>query len=486
MKLARSFPRSAASLAVAASALVLTAALPASALAGPNPVTSSVAPDPSIVRGPDGSYNVYASSDDWADGAGTRTIPHFRSFDLVEWQYVGDALPGVPAWAAPGSALWAPDVHTNADGSLRMYYTTGGTAPCIGMATAPGTDGPWTDLGRPIVCTTPGSPLDPMDPFVDFSGERPVMYMGNFEGIHAVRMNAEGTALDGDPLEVAGPGSEAPQLVRHDGHTYLFLSKGLCCTGESSLYHVVVGRGDGPLGPFVDAEDVDLRDGGGDTVLQGNADWVGPGHPDVVTDDAGREWMLYHASPRGAATLPNGIQRRQLLIDAIDWSGGWPRVGADGTPSTVRPDDPTVSLPVRLDRTGEASLTGTVGATELAVPAVVRSTGEAYTGTIRATLTGPDKRPVPVLLRANGADRESVSVSVEPGQELATTYSVVLPAGLAAGQYELALSVGTDERPVDELAVYGLRIDEQGIPAPDPLGSLPLGSTGSGSGSLGS
>ena len=61
-------------------------ALPATAAALPNPATSSVAPDPSVLRAPDGSFHVYASSDNWDDGAGYRMMPHFRSFDLVEWQ----------------------------------------------------------------------------------------------------------------------------------------------------------------------------------------------------------------------------------------------------------------------------------------------------------------------------------------------------------------------------------------------------------------
>ncbi|MBB1045013.1 endo-1,5-alpha-L-arabinanase, partial [Dietzia sp. DQ11-44] len=78
---------------------------------------------------------------------------------------------------------------------------TGGPAPCIGMATAPGIEGPWTHGGAPIVCYGADAPyrdLDPMDPEVVFTADGPVMFMGNFEGIHAVRMNPAGTALIGD------------------------------------------------------------------------------------------------------------------------------------------------------------------------------------------------------------------------------------------------------------------------------------------------
>lgn len=451
-------------------------ALPATAAALPNPATSSVAPDPSVLRAPDGSFHVYASSDNWDDGAGYRMMPHFRSFDLVEWQYVGDAFDQAPAWAPEGSFTWAPDVHV-IDGEYRMYYTTGGATPCIGMATAPSIDGPWTDLGHAIVCMGDGydPALDPMDPFVDFSGDASVMYMGNFEGVHAVEMNAEGTALTGDAVEVAGEGFESPLLVQRNGMTHIFLSSGNCCTGEASQYHVVAGRGEGPLGPFVDREGRDLRDGGGDTVLEGNAQWVGPGHPDVVTDDAGQDWMLYHAAPRGAATLPNGIQRRQLLVDRLDWVDGWPRI-ADGSPTTNRPADPEVSLPVRLDRRGDLQLTRMEGDRVIDVPATLASTGDAFGGLVWATLTGPDKQPVRVPIRTADADVAEQAVGVEAGQSLAPDYSLVLPEGLAPGQYELALHIGGQAGVAQEAAVYGVRIDERGIPVPDPLGSLPVGS----------
>ncbi|GEM_PF-5634436 len=482
----RAAPRSAF---VGLSVLALAIGLPAATLAGPNPVTSSVAPDPSVVRAEDGSFHVFASSDNWGDGGGVRELPHFRSFVLVEWQYVGDALPAAPTWTAPGTNLWAPDVHTNPDGSLRMYYTTGGDSPCIGMATAPSVDGEWADLGRAIVCKQEGSPLDPMDPFVDFSGATPVMYMGNFEGIHAVRMNAEGTELAGEPVEVAGEGSEAPELVRRGDSSYLFLSQGNCCTGEDSRYHVVAGRSADPLGPFTDKQGTDLREGGGDTVLAGNAAWVGPGHPDVVTDDQGQDWMIYHAAPRGQATLPNGIQRRQLLVDRLDWVDGWPAVGADGTPSTERPTDPSVNLPVRLDRRGDATLTDMTGAPTLYVPAALRSTGQAYDGVVWASITGPDKQPVPVLLRsapgadadfAFGADSPTLPASVAAGASSEPNYTVVLPAGLAEGQYELTLSIGHEQGAAQEAAVYGLKVTGAGVPVPDALGSLPLGSSGGG------
>src|SRR5690625_2618028 len=377
--------------AVAALVVVpLGAATAAVAPVAANPVISSIAPDPSVRRGHDGAFHVYASSDDWADGGGVRLVPHFRSFDLLEWEYVGDAFDSRPAWAPPGSFLWAPDVHLTDSGAV-LFYTTGGAAPCIGRATAPGIDGPWTHDPRPIVCygaPAPYNDLDPMDPEVVMTDDGPVMLMGNFEGIHAVPMNPAGTELEGEPVLVAGTGVEAPAVVRREGRTHLFTSAGHCCTGEDSRYRVLGGRADHLLGPY------EARSGrpllapdAGDVILQGDDDWVGPGHVDVVTDDARQDWMIYHAAPRGRAVLPGGVQRRYMMLDRLDWVGGWPVVG-DGTPSTVRSGTPDVVLPVRVTADGEATL-APGGVLDAAV--VVDSQGAAFAGGLRAAITGPDK-----------------------------------------------------------------------------------------------
>ncbi|MDV8002440.1 family 43 glycosylhydrolase [Rhodococcus sp. IEGM 1408] len=481
-----------------ASAILVVVPLVAVAVAVPaaaNPVISSIAPDPSIQKGPDGAYHVYASSDDWADGAGRRLIPHFRSFDLVEWEYVGDAFGSRPAWAPASSFLWAPDVHVTGSGAV-MYYSTGGQTPCIGMATAPGIEGPWAHGAEPIVCFGDyrGANLDPMDPEVVFrTGQAPVMVMGNFEGIHAVPMNAAGTELEGDPVLLAGTGVEAPAVVSRAGKTHLFTSAGLCCNGEVSQYRVLGGRADTLMGPYRDRLDrplVQPQGPGvplpGDVILEGDDDWVGPGHVDVVTDDQQQDWMLYHASPRGSAVLPNGVQRRYMMLDRLNWvevpdrDGRWPVVGdGSGTPSSVRPADPYVELPVRLTAVGEAALRPDGEGEVVDASVRIDSTGIAYSGEVRATLTGPDKRRVDLPVVVEGADAPSVPVAVGAGGSVTRALTLRPAAPLAPGRYELVVSVRTTVGgAAQELAVFGLEV------APD--GSLSLGSGALGSAPLGS
>ena len=467
-----------------------TVAVPAAA----NPVISSVAPDPSVQRGADGAFHVYASSDDWSDGAGYRLVPHFRSYDLVDWEYVGDAFPSRPAWAPAGSFLWAPDVHVMPDGDAVMYYTTGGARPCIGRATAPGIEGAgsaglWQHDAAPIVCFGADEPyqdLDPMDPEVVFTEDGPVMFMGNFEGIHAVAMNADGTALEGEPVLVAGTGVEAPAVVTREGRTHLFTSAGLCCSGEASQYRVLGGRAEDLMGPYEDRTGRALVEpGAGDVILRGDADWVGPGHVDVATDDAGRDWMLYHAAPRGAAVLPNGVQRRYMMLDRLDWvtvpgtEGTWPVVG-DGTPSSARPADPTVVLPVRLTAAGEAALRPGDDGEVLDAPVRLASTGGAFAGELRAAVTGADKRRVDLPIITDDTRVPSVPVAVAAGGTATRTLTLGPAAPLAPGRYELVVSVGEAGGPVRELAVFGLEVAADGslTLGSGALGSAPLGSLG--------
>lgn len=474
------FPVGARAFATALLVVVPVAAAAATAVAAPpgNPVISSIAPDPSVARGADGAFHVYATSDNWSDAAGYRLLPHFRSFDLVEWEYLGDAVGSRPAWAPAGSFLWAPDVHVTDTGAV-MYYSTGGAAPCIGRATAPGIEGPWTHDPAPIVCYGAAAPyqdLDPMDPEVVVTDSGPVMLMGNFEGIHAVPMNAAGTALEGEPVLVAGTGVEAPAVVVREGRTHLFTSAGLCCDGESSQYRVLGGRADDLMGPYADRTGKALTDpGAGDVMLHGNNDWVGPGHVDVATDDAGQDWMLYHAAPRGSAVLPNGVQRRYMMLDRLDWVGGWPEV-RDQVPSTTRNVDPAINLPIRLTSAGDAVRRPTEGL--LDAPVRLESTGAAYNGELRATITGPDKQRVPVQIVADGLDVPAVAAEVSANGTVERTLALRAPDPLGVGRYELVVSVGPVGGAVQEIAVFGLEVAADGSLSlsSGALGSAPLGS----------
>ncbi len=128
-----------------------------------NPVSAAFADtyaDPAVIRGKDGWWYAYGTTDPLREGEGTRhLLPISRSADLVSWEYVGDAFTEDtrPAWAdrERGAALWAPDIRY-VDGQYRMYFvvteTTVTAEPndnAIGVATAPTPTGPWTRRTSP-------------------------------------------------------------------------------------------------------------------------------------------------------------------------------------------------------------------------------------------------------------------------------------------------------------------------------------------------
>ena len=308
-----------------------------------NPVIAPVAADPSLIRAADGSWYLYATQDRWDDGV-EHYLPIFRSPDLVTWEFVGDVFIFPPRWKAQGF-LWAPDISLVGD-TYHLYYsysTWGDPNPCIGLATSAKPEGPWEDLGRPVFCSEDIGVRNSIDPFhhVAAGGARTLIW-GSFNGIHAVSLSPDGTAPVGEVTRLADNRFEAAYVHERDGSYYLFLSSGSCCEGAASTYTTWVGRSDALLGPYVDDRGRDLRFGGATLVIYLNDEWVGAGHNAIATDDAGDDWMVYHAIDPTDATLRSGASRRPTLIDRIAWVDGWPVVNGGEGPSSDERQAPVV------------------------------------------------------------------------------------------------------------------------------------------------
>ncbi|KRD43561.1 glycoside hydrolase family 43 [Cellulomonas sp. Root930] len=340
-------------------ALGLVLAVPGGAVAAPdrgraeytNPVSAGFADtfaDPAVLRGKDGWWYAYGTTDPLREGEATRhLIPMSRSADLVTWEYVGDAFTEDtrPAWAdrERGAALWAPDVRY-VDGEYRMYVvvteTTLTAEPndnAIGVATAPTPTGPWTASAAPVVGPRhgPGGDGDflwTFDPshVVGPDGTEHLFYGSYYGGIWVTELSADGAAAVGAPVQVAVDNKyEGAYVVQRDGWWYLFASSANCCAGPTTGYSVHVGRSRDLTGPFVDREGVPLNQSraGGTPVLAPNGNrWVGTGHNAVVTDLGGQDWIVYHAIDRADPYLDgtDGINERPMLLDRLDWIDGWP------------------------------------------------------------------------------------------------------------------------------------------------------------------
>ena len=338
--------------ALAAAILLLT---PAAAQAAPqrqtytNPVSASFADtfaDPMVVRGDDGLWYAYGTTDPLREGEKVaHRIPTARSADLVSWTYSGDAFAAGqrPAFAAENAAFWAPDVRRVGNRWV-MYVTVtetieGPGRSAIGAATAPTPTGPWTFADEPVVAPRPsgdGGWLWTFDPaLLSTPDGRNYLYYGSyFGGIWVSELSPDGLRITGTATRVAIDNKfEGAYVVRRDGWYYLFASSANCCAGPTTGYSVSVGRSRDPRGPFTDRDGLRLdvsRAGGTPVVAPNGNKWVGTGHNGLITDLAGQDWLAYHAIDRADPYLdePFGINERPMLLDRLDWIGGWPTVRA--------------------------------------------------------------------------------------------------------------------------------------------------------------
>lgn len=340
-----------------------------------NPVSKGFADtfaDPSVIRGKDGWWYAFGTSDPLREGEQTpHRVPIARSADLVNWQHVGDAFTDatLPTWAEPDAGIWAPDIRY-VDGQYRMYYvvteTTVTTEPgdnAVGMATAPTPVGPWKDSGAPVVAPRRGDSRQPgdfkwnFDPaaITDTDGSQWLFYGSYYGGIFVTKLTADGTRAEGTPTMVAIDNKfEGAYVVRHGGYWYLFASTANCCAGPTTGYSVEVGRSRDLRGPYVDRDGNRLtasRAGGTPVLTQNGNRWIGAGHNAVVTDVAGQDWIAYHAIDRADPYLngTDGINQRPMLLDRLDWIGGWPAVRAGAGPSDTRQAGPVTKGTTRFE-----------------------------------------------------------------------------------------------------------------------------------------
>ena len=135
-------------------------------------------------------------------------------------------------------------------------------------------------------------------------------------GKHLLYWGSDGSPIMVQELAPAGPKSFAPGsrpkeliypsglqqyerliegafVVYRDPYYYLFYSGDNCCALPAN-YAVMVARSRSATGPFEKRADA-TGEFGGSVILQMNGRWKGPGHNAVVRDEAGQDWILYHA-----------------------------------------------------------------------------------------------------------------------------------------------------------------------------------------------
>ena len=156
-----------------------------------NPVIDYSLPDPSIIKGEDGYFYLYATED-------IRNLPIHRSKDLVNWEFVGTAFTDAtrPDFE-PEGGIWAPDINKIGNKYV-LYYSMsvwGGEWTCgIGCAVADRPEGPFKDCG--MMFRSNGIKVqNSIDPFYIEEDGRKYLFWGSFRGIYAIELSKDGLTV---------------------------------------------------------------------------------------------------------------------------------------------------------------------------------------------------------------------------------------------------------------------------------------------------
>ena len=303
-----------------------------------NPVFEPDLADPTFIKTSDGKFYAYGTENTWKEGE-HHIVPIIMSKDLINWTYVSDAFTSStkPKWGTVNAGVWAPQIVYGEDGVYYLYYslsTWGDASPGIGVATATSPEGPFTDQGK-VFNSTESGVANGIDPFFITVGsgrnKKNYMFWGSFRGIYCVEMTDYKTPKLATKKQIANGMFEAVYIYQYSGKFYFFGSSGSCCEGANSQYRVTVAKADAITGPYLAQNGNGILTNGveGTPFLRGDQSigWVGPGHNgEIIQDDNGRYFILYHAINVNNPLLPGGATRRPLMLDEITWVDGWPVV----------------------------------------------------------------------------------------------------------------------------------------------------------------
>jgi arabinan endo-1,5-alpha-L-arabinosidase len=316
-----------------------------------NPVIDSDFPDPTVIKGNDGYYYGYATQTKIAGR--WINIQVARSPDLLRWEYLGEALPTKPVWAATTQDFWAPHVVRTRSRYI-MYFSAKPDRSdernglCLGVASSNSPLGPFIDMGHPLKCGPGFINIDPMA-FDDPRSAKHFLYWGSgFEPIKVQELGPDrmSFARGSTPRNLVAPSAQGhgfPVLVEgswvivHGSYYYLFYSGDNCC-GAKANYAVMVARSKRATGPFQTLEEATGKPHS--IILEKSVRWLAPGHNSVVRDSSGNDWIVYHAVDARRTKVEETDEpntRRVMLIDRIKWINDWPVIDGPSDASRAAP-----------------------------------------------------------------------------------------------------------------------------------------------------
>jgi arabinan endo-1,5-alpha-L-arabinosidase len=259
-----------------------------------------------------------------------------------------------PAWAETTQDFWAPSIIYDGTNYIMYYSATPDVCHeperghCLAIATSKCPEGPFEDMGLPLLLGIGFEFIDPMAFDDPVSGKRYLYWGSGFQPIKVQELAEDrmSFAPGSSPVDLVWPNPvkgafprlvEAAWVIHHGDFYYLFYSGDNCC-GPHAEYGVMVARSRDPTGPFETLEEA--KGVPHSLMLFKSEQWLAPGHNSLVTDKAGDVWIVYHAIDvnRPRQRQEDEINsRRILLIDRIEWRDGWPHVGTPSHSSQLAP-----------------------------------------------------------------------------------------------------------------------------------------------------
>lgn len=336
-----------------------------------NPVIRNNAPDPSVFddRSRTGYFYAYSTQNGDSETPNVVYLPVYKSKDMVNWEFVGNAFGGMnrPQWVAQ-TRIWAPDIEY-IDGRYVLYYSEGHwndpSQSAVGVAVSDSPTGPFTWENIPkiqpkanphgmLVDQATQGTTNTIDPCFmrDVNSGKPYLFWGSFgstSGVWAIELTDDGLAIaPGAEKTFICYSMEGTYVHYKNGYYYCFGSKGTCCVGGESTYHIVVARSKNILGPYEGRDGKlmttrsDAFDNPANTIMSNppSGIFAGTGHDaEILTDDKGNDWMCYHAYWKN-----NNWKGRCMNLDQVIWGDGWPSF-KEGHPSEGRINGPVWKNP---------------------------------------------------------------------------------------------------------------------------------------------
>lgn len=272
-------------------------------------------------------------------------VPRLERNALNGWTNPVDALPNLPGWAQPAT-VWAPEViflpSNPGPTKFVLYFSANHWSygvHCVGVATAPNVQGPYTPASNPIVCQTDCGSIDP-NPFVAPGGALHLAWKWDGQAcdpntnnpsvinrLHAQPLAANGQSVTGtsavimeaNPATWEGHNIEAPGMHVRNGLLHLFYAGGQHWNGSYAEGHAVC---NGPLGPCVPS--------GPDPLISTNWQFCGPGHGSPFVTKHGLSKFVFHGYESCSNGQPTAGAGRKLWEAHLCWDGNQPTAQSGG------------------------------------------------------------------------------------------------------------------------------------------------------------